>query len=228
MANVLVTGASRGIGLEFAQQYLADGWRVFATCRAPEKAHDLKKLEGDGLSVMGLDVSSPDGIAALAQLMRNESLDLLLNNAGVAGRDAAEFGQLDPRDYAHTLCTNAIAPIMLTQALLPQLERGQGKMIAAISSQLGSVGRNQTGGRYAYRASKAALNAAMKSLSIDLEPRGITVLMLHPGWVKTDMGGSCADINAQTSVKAMRKVIASTKPSQSGHFLNYDGTEIPW
>ena len=228
MPTVLVTGANRGLGREFVRQYLAEGWRVIATCRAPDKAKELKAMTSANLAVKALDVTSADAIAALAQALRSEPIDLLINNAGVAGREAGEFGRIDARIYSSTMFTNSVAPVLLAQALLPHLERGQGKTIANISSQLGSIARNQTGGRYAYRSSKAALNAAMKSLAIDLEPRGIAVVVLHPGWVRTDMGGAGADIAPDVSVAGMRKVIAGLTPQKSGHFFNYDGSEIPW
>jgi len=228
MQTVLVTGANRGLGLEFARQYLKDGWRVIAACRHPEKAKDLKALDGERLVVKMCDVGSADGIAALAQVCRNEPIDLLINNAGVLGREAAELGRIEARGFANTLFVNTVAPVLLVQALLPNLERGQGKTVANVSSQMGSIGRIAAGGRYAYRASKAGLNAAMKTLSIDLEPRGITVIVMHPGWVRTDMGGQNADIAPDVSVAGMRKVIAGLTPKQSGHFFNYDGAEIPW
>lgn len=228
MQTVLITGASRGLGLEFVRQYLADGWRVIATCRHPEKAKDLKALACDRLICKPLDVASVDGIAALAQAVRSDAIDLLINNAGTLGREAAEIGRIDPRAYNSTMFLNAIAPVLMVQALLPNLERGQGKTVASLSSQMGSITRNTTGGRYAYRSSKAALNAAMKSLAIDLEPRGIGIAVLHPGWVKTDMGGSGADLTPEVSVSNMRKVIAELAAKKSGSFFNYDGTEIPW
>lgn len=228
MPTVLVTGANRGLGREFVRQYLADGWHVIACCRSPEKARELKAMTSANLVIRPLDVTSTDAIAAMAQALRNDSIDLLINNAGVAGREAGEFGRIDARTYAATLFANSIAPVLVAQALLANLERGQGKTIVTISSQLGSIARNQTGGRYAYRASKAAVNAAMKSLAIDLEPRGINVVVMHPGWVRTDMGGSGADLTPEASVEGMRRVIAGLGPQQSGHFLNHDGQEIPW
>jgi NAD(P)-dependent dehydrogenase (short-subunit alcohol dehydrogenase family) len=226
MPTVLVTGANRGLGLEFVRQYATDGWRVHACCRAPQKAGELKEVAGD-VTVHPLDVADTASVAALARALHGESIDVLVNNAGVYGRRQS-LGRIDYDEWLDVLRTDTLAPVALTEALLPNLERGEGKRVALITSQMGSIADNTSGGVYAYRSAKAALNAAGRSLAVDLKPGGIIVLLLHPGWVRTDMGGSGGKIDAAESVAALRDGIADAKPAHSGRFFRYDGREIPW
>jgi len=231
MPTVLVTGANRGLGLEFAAQYARDGWRVHACCRTPAKARDLARLaEGSGgaIAVHALDVGDPASVAALAKALKGEAIDALINNAGAYGGDAQAFGKVDGSTWDATLRGNALGPLLVTQALVPNLEKGKGRAVMCVSSKMGSMADNTSGGAYVYRASKAALNAVAKSMALDLAGRGITVVVVHPGWVKTDMGGRSAPVERSDSIAGLRKVLAGLKPADSGRFLNYDGTPIPW
>lgn len=227
MNTVLVTGANRGLGLEFCKQYAEEGWNVLACCRHPERAIKLAGIAN--LRVLALDVSDFAQIDRLAAELRDTAIDVLINNAGVYGdAEAHGFGQLDYAAWTRTLAVNAQAPVKMAEAFLPHLQRGKLKRLASVSSQMASIADNGSGGNILYRTSKAALNAAMKSLSIDLRDLGIGVLIFHPGWVKTDMGGPNALIDAEKSVSGMRRVIAESTLQHSGRFLKYDGAELPW
>ncbi len=230
MAVYLVTGTNRGIGLEFVSQLLARGEQVIATCRDADKAPELAKLDErhTNLEVLEMDVSKPDSLSNLPKRLEGRAIDVLINNAGVYGPRDAAFGQIKEGDWASTLHVNAIAPILLTQLMLPHLQDGKLKKLVFITSKMGSVADNSGGGHYIYRSSKAALNAAVKSLSIDLADAGFSVGLLHPGWVKTDMGGPNAWIDAQTSVSGMLKLIDALNKENSGRFQAYDGKSIPW
>ncbi|MGY6215981.1 SDR family oxidoreductase [Methylolobus aquaticus] len=231
MPTVLITGANRGLGLEFCRQYLESGWNVLACCRSPTAAIHLQELDpAQGqLSIHALDVSDFNAVDALAASLRGTAIDILLNNAGVYGdtRDRP-FGRLDYARWAEVLRINTLAPVKLAEALLPNLKAGQRKLVIAVSSLMGSIADNGSGGSPLYRSSKAALNAAMKSLSIDLKASGIGVLILHPGWVRTDMGGREAPTLPPESVAGMRRIIDGYTPAQSGRFLDFRGRELPW
>ncbi|MGR8940475.1 MAG: SDR family oxidoreductase [Gammaproteobacteria bacterium] len=227
MATVLVTGANRGLGLEFCRQYAAEGWDVLACCRHPEKAGQLAVLPN--VRVLELDVGDFAEIDRLAKELKDTAIDVLINNAGVYGDSSGHgFGQLDYAAWTRTLLINTQAPVKMAEAFLPHLQRGKHKRLVSVSSQMGSIADNGSGGSILYRTSKAALNAAMKSLAIDLKGLDIGVLVLHPGWVKTDMGGPNALIDAETSVTGMRRVIAESTSKQSGCFVKYDGSSLPW
>ena len=227
MATVLITGASRGLGFEFCKQYATEDWQVLACCRKPEMADKLANIPN--VRVFSLDVSDFAQIDKLATQLQDTAIDVLINNAGVYGESGkCGFGQLDYAAWMQTFKINTQAPVKMAEAFLPQLKRGHKKLLVSISSQMGSIADNSSGGSLLYRTSKAALNAAMKSLAIDLETQGIGVLVLHPGWVKTDMGGPNALIDKQKSIVGMREVIARFTPAQSGSFLKYDGSTLPW
>ena len=226
MPTVFITGASRGLGLEFARQYAAEGWRVLATCRAPAQAPALNAVAGD-VTVLALDVADRAAVAGLPALVGDGAIDILINNAGIYGRGQS-LGRIDYAGWENVLRTNVLGPIGVTEALLPNLMRATRARIALMSSKMGSIADNTSGGTYAYRSSKAALNAAGRSLAHDLAGEGIAVIMLHPGWVRTDMGGAGGLIDAPESVAGLRRVIAGAEMRHSGHFYAYDGTEIPW
>ena len=227
MATVLITGANRGLGLEFCKQYADEGWDVLACCRNPETADKLADIPQ--VRVLPLDVSDFAQIDKLAAQLQDTAIDVLINNAGIYGDSPRRsFGQLDYAAWTQTLTINTQSPVKMAEAFLPHLQRGDKKMLVSISSQMGSIADNGSGGSIVYRTSKAALNAAMKSIAIDLAEQGIGVLVLHPGWVKTDMGGPNALIDAQKSVAGMRQVIARFTLDQSGGFLKYDGSSLPW
>jgi NAD(P)-dependent dehydrogenase (short-subunit alcohol dehydrogenase family) len=228
MSTVLITGANRGIGLEFTKQYAADGWQVLACCRHPQSAMALQALAQShhNIKIYGLDVADFAQIDALALQLKLESIDLLINNAGVY--PSSSFGDVDYDAFAAGFKINSMAPLKMSEAFVQHVTRSQLKQIATLSSKMGSIDDNGSGDSYSYRASKCAVNMVMKSLSIDLKPYGISVVTLHPGWVQTDMGGSNAMINTETSVTGMRQVIANTNLGSTGRFMAYDNKEIAW
>ena len=231
MSTILVTGANRGLGLEFCRQYAAAGWKVLACCRTPAAAEELRALAQTfpGISIHSVDLRDFAEIDALARKLADESVDILLSNAGVYGDSSQTgFGSLDYPRWQDVFAINTQAPVKLAEALLPQVARSQRKLIVAITSLMGSMGDNTGGGSIMYRSSKAALNAAMKTLAIDLKYRSIGILILHPGWVRTDMGGPQAPTSPEESVSGMRRVIDRFTPDSSGRFLNFRGEELPW
>lgn len=227
MPTVLITGANRGLGLEFARQYGAGGWRVIATCRDPAKAETLSASEGD-IRIEALDVDDGASVDSLADKLKGESIDVLINNAGVYGPRGLTARTMDYEAWGQALRTNTMSPFRVSAAFTPQVVKSQQKVIATISSRLGSMGENQDGRRYIYRSSKAALNAVMKGLAIDLAGDGIRMVLLHPGWVSTDLGGPNAPVKADESVAGMRRVIAGLKEDETGVFVAYDGAALSW
>jgi NAD(P)-dependent dehydrogenase (short-subunit alcohol dehydrogenase family) len=219
MPTVLITGANRGIGLEFARQYRADGWEVIGTSRRPAEADELKAT---GAVVETLDAADPGSIAALAGRLGPRPIDVLIANAGVYPQTT------DAAEWSAAFATNSIGPTLLAEALRGNVAASTNRKMAAITSRMGSIADNTSGGAIAYRATKAALNAAWHSLAIELRNDGISVAMLHPGWVQTDMGGKGASIDTRTSVSGLREVIADLTPDRSGAFFNYDGEGLPW
>jgi NAD(P)-dependent dehydrogenase (short-subunit alcohol dehydrogenase family) len=230
MATYLVTGTNRGIGLEFVKQLLARGETVLATCRDIDKAEALTALQQDNdkLELFELDVSDPESRNNFPKRLAGKAIDVFINNAGVYGPRGASFGNVEPQEWAEVLLINSIAPVLLTQLLIDNFRQGRGKKLVYISSKMGSIDDNQGGGQYIYRTSKAALNAAVKSLAVDLADAGFSAAVLHPGWVQTDMGGPNALIDTKTSVEGMLAVIDELDMEKSGQFLNYDGSTIAW
>ncbi|MGZ5075618.1 MAG: SDR family oxidoreductase [Methylobacter sp.] len=231
MATVLITGANRGLGLEFCRQYAEQGWDVIACSRNPDDAFDLNNLAGHHAKIQleALDVSKFKQIDALSEKLAGRPIDILINNAGIyLDNKSNGFGDLDYQAWTESFLTNTEAPVKMAEAFLPQIKNSDKKLIVAISSLMGSMADNESGGSIFYRSSKAALNAAIKSLSIELQPESVGVLIFHPGWVKTDMGGPNALINAEQSVTGMCNLIDSFKLNQSGSFVKYDGTPMPW
>ena len=230
MATVLITGANRGIGLEFVKQYLARGEKVVATCRDLEAATELQQLraENENLSLLSLDVSCDESLTAFPAQLENTPIDIFINNAGVYGPRDSVFNNVDEENWLPVLRVNAIAPMLLTQLIIENLKLGQDKKLLYITSKMGSIDDNKGGGSYVYRSSKAALNAVVKSIAVDLADDGFAVAVLHPGWVRTDMGGPNGLIDAGTSVAGMVSVIDNLGRSNTGSFFNYDGTIIPW
>ena len=220
MPSVLITGAGRGLGLEFARQYAQDGWEVIATVRG--EAPELERL---GVRIEQLDMRDFAAVASFGERLSGAPLDLLIANAGMSGPQRIGNPQL-AADWQEVHAVNAVAPTLLAEAVLPNVHGAQGKMVA-ITSRMGSIA-DSSGGYVAYRASKAALNAAWRSLALDLAGRPVTLAMFHPGWVQTDMGGSNAPISAAESVAALRRIIARLEPKDSGSFLDRDGSSIPW
>jgi NAD(P)-dependent dehydrogenase (short-subunit alcohol dehydrogenase family) len=227
--TVLITGANRGIGLELAHQYLNVGWTVLACCREPGQAQRLSALVGEDLEIFPLDVRDPQSIAALAAALRERPIDVVINNAGIAGpREGQRLGALADEAWLDVLSTNTLGPARVAEALLENLARSDSPVLVTLSSVMGSIANNDSGGYYAYRSSKAAVNAVMKSMATDLRARGITVLLVHPGWVRTDMGGPQATISVEESAAGIREVIDEAKPEASGSFVDYTGAALPW
>ena len=238
MTTVLVIGANRGIGLEFVKQFLERGDKVLATCRSKGSAGDLTALGAAAgqLQVFEVDVQHEESIAGLAASLKKalggEGIDLLIHNAGVYGPRGGAVEDLDGDAWAEVLRVNSIAPLLITRHLLDLLRAGKTakaeRKLVYITSKMGSMGDNEGGGSYIYRSSKAALNAAVKSLAIDLSAENFLVGLLHPGWVQTDMGGPSALIDTATSVAGMLKLIDGLSAKTSGKFFAYDGKAIPW
>lgn len=219
MPTILIAGATRGIGLQFARSYAADGSTVIGTAR---RSGDAAALSGTGAEVRDLDIADSASIDALAATLAGRPLDLLIVNAGIYGGDT-----LDPGTWLDVLKTNTIGPTLLLDALKPNLAAGEGKRAIAITSEMGSIA-DASSGHVPYRTSKTALNMAWKCLAQVLAKDGITAAVIHPGWVKTDMGGPNASITADKSVAGMRRAIDALAPAQSGQFLSWDGRAIPW
>jgi len=222
VATVLITGAGRGLGLEFARQYAAQGWRVHACARRPESLAQLEDVVAHPL-----DVRDARQIEALAAALAGEAIDLLINNAGIYGPRTDSLRKLRDEEWLEVFRVNAIAPLRIASALADNVAKSKMRLMVFITSQMGSIARAGAGA-HPYRMSKAALNAGVRVLSLELAGRGITCVVLHPGWVRTDMGGPSGAIDPTTSIAAMRTVIAGLKPSDNGRFLAYDGAEMPW
>jgi NAD(P)-dependent dehydrogenase (short-subunit alcohol dehydrogenase family) len=231
MSSALITGANRGLGLEFARQYLADGWRVYAACRDPASASELHRLAeqaDDKLRILAMDVTDPDSIHAGATELDGQAVDLLLNNAGIIGPRGQTVGNIDYQAWVEVLAVNTMGPTRVSEAFVEHVARSDRKLIVTLTSGMGSIADNTSGGSIVYRSSKAAVNMVMRSLAIDLAPRGITCVVINPGWVHTDMGGPNATLEPSESISQMRRLIATLGPKQSGKFFNYTGREYPW
>ncbi|WP_346836947.1 SDR family oxidoreductase [Microbulbifer sp. SAOS-129_SWC] len=228
--TVLITGCNRGLGLEMTRQFADDGWQVLACCRNVPGASELRALEEKfrHVRLFELDVTDYDEMSALAKSLWDQPIDILLNNAGSYGPKGVAFGQVDLDEWRRVLECNTIAPYKLAETFYRNVADSQRKVMAIISSKVGSIADNSSGGGYIYRTSKTAVNQVVKSLSVDLHDRGVSVLALHPGWVKTDMGGPNALISVEDSVAGLKKLLLDTDLAHSGRFYNYDGSEIPW
>ena len=219
MPTVLITGAARGIGLEFARQYAEDGWDVIGTVRG-----DAPELEALGIRVERLDMRDFDALEAFPARLGGAALDLFIANAGVSKAKRIDSAA-EALSWADLLAVNTLAPTLLATLLAPNVAAAGGRM-AAVTSRMGSLADNRSGGYVGYRSSKAALNAAWRSLAFDLAP--VPVVLLHPGWVRTDMGGASAPLPVEESVAGMRRVIERLTARQSGAFLDYRGDSVPW
>ena len=219
MPKVLITGANRGLGLEFAKQYQSDGCDVVATAR--ESSPELDAL---GVRVEKLDMRDLDAVAGFGG--RLDALDLLIANAGTYGPKDAENAE-DAEAWLETMRVNTVAPYLLARSVLPLVEASRGKLVA-ISTRMGSIEDNSSGGFVAYRSSKTALNMAWRNLALDVKRSGVIAVMFHPGWVKTRMGGAGAPLQPEESIAGMRRVIESLAPADSGNFFGHDGARIPW
>ena len=232
MQRILVTGANRGLGLEFVRQLLARGDRVIATCRQPGRANDLTiqaAAHPGHLHVLPLDIGKDASIAELAReaQMLFDGLDVLISNAGVLV-SGERFGSLTAEDMESSFRSNAVGPTLLAQAFAAMLARGKNPRLAHLSSVMGSIARADDFRSPSYGMSKAALNMATVQLAHALRPQGVLCVALHPGWVRTDMGGPNAMIDADEAVAGMLKVIDGLKARESGGFFDYQGKPLPW
>jgi len=223
--TVLITGANRGLGLEFARQYAADGWKVIGTARKPAEAADLKALK---VRVLQLDVADADSVTKLAAALEDQPVDLLINNAGIMDRDSSSIENIDFDSVERVLEVNTIGPMRVTQALLGNLRSGSSKQIVHITSGLGSIENNTRGGFLGYRESKAALNMFNRSLAAELGDEGFTCVVMSPGWVQTDMGGAGATLTPGESIAGMKKVIGGLTVEDNGTYQSWDGEILPW
>lgn len=228
MKSVLITGANRGIGLALAKSYTECGWQVTATYRDIKHAGELTALaeKHSNLHCIPLEITDYSQFSSLSEQLG--PLDMLINNAGYYGPTGYGFGNTDEQEWRKVFEINTIAPLKLAEALYSNLLEHPTRKIACLSSKVGSMAENTSGGGYIYRSSKAALNSVVKSLSNDLSQQGFISVALHPGWVLTKMGGPNALISTEVSAAGLVNVIEGLKPEDSGRFLNYDGTDIPW
>ena len=226
MPTVLITGASRGLGFEFARQYAADGWRVIATCRTPASAPKLKELKG--VEVHALDVADFAQIDALAAKLKGVAVDVLLLNAGLNPQgDAPRAAEVDYDAWDDAFRVNVMAALRCAVAFSEHVAASEKKIVAAISSGGATISQAR-GGNYAYRSTKAALNLCMAGLAREWKTRGIVSIMLAPGWVQTDMGGPNATFTPEEAISRVRKVIAGATAKDSGRFIDNDGSDYPW
>lgn len=223
MTTIVVTGCDTGLGVEFVRQYAAEGHRVLATCLDPATAHDTRAVQGN-VEVLKLDVTDHGDIAALGRHLAGAPVDIFVNNAGI-GRPHPPFGQTDYDNWRRILETNLIGPMKLAETLVDNIAASELKMMAFVSSRMGSIALNNSGGSYAYRSSKAGLNMMVKGLAVDLAPRQISVIALHPGWAATEPGGR---VPVAESVSGMRGVIHRAGRHHTGIFQTYHDQPLPW
>jgi NAD(P)-dependent dehydrogenase (short-subunit alcohol dehydrogenase family) len=225
MQSVLVIGASRGLGLEFVRQYRRESWLTLGTCRSPEQD---ALLAAEGATALRLDVTDASSFANLARALEGRSLDVCIYNAGVFGPDGAHVREVPERDaFDAVMHANVFGAMQAIPVVAPALARAKGKF-AFVTSKMGSIASIAAGNAPLYRASKAALNAVVKCASLEYGAKDVTCFVMHPGWVKTDMGGSNADLEPAVSITGMRKVIANASAESNGKFYNFDGSELPW
>lgn len=229
--HVVITGAGRGIGYELTRQALANGDQVTATCRSSHAKRRLQELDPDGgqLRIHHLDITDDHGVEAFGRKLadRLEHVDVLVNNAGTGAGDR-HLDEVDWQKMLWCFDVNTVGPLRVTRAVLPLLQAADGGIIANISTLMASIEDNESGGRYSYRASKTALNMVTMSLARDLAPSGITCVALHPGWVRTDMGGEHAPVSVEDSATGLWRVIGDLKPEHAGEFIEYTGERLPW
>lgn len=229
MKRVLITGANRGLGLGFTRQYLERECEVYACVRVPGDAKDLLSLakQTDRLHIVEMDVSSEDSIAKAAASI-DMPIDILINNAGVIGDREEDLDGFSTDTLLDTFVVNTVGPLLVLSLFREHLAKSEGKQAITISSRMGSISDNASGGYYSYRASKSALNAVMRSAAIELELDKVHMLVLHPGWVRTDMGGKNATVSVDESVSNMIKVIENYRIYPTGAFVSHTSELIPW
>ncbi len=231
MPSILITGANRGLGLEMTKQYLQDGCQVIACCRSPSKASELIDLENKAkgqLRILELDVNDANAISSLPSRLQNQSIDILINNAGILKTLSKNLDDISSEAWLESFRVNTIAPALIAKSLSGLIAAGQQKIIVNLSSHLGSISLASDPTYLLYGSSKAALNYVTKSLAVELKSSGIMVISIHPGWVKTDMGGDNAQLMPAESVAGIRKVLKNLTLKQSGAFYDYSGKIIPY
>lgn len=230
MPSILVTGSSRGLGLEVVRQYAQEGWRVFATCRRPSEADALRRLAAEHatVSIHRLDVTRPEDVRAIHWELEDTPLDVLYSNAGIyLEKGTPRLGGIRFEDWRRSFEVNTFGHVRMVEALAENVEASDRRLIAVMSSHMGSIADIQAPGSYYYRSSKAALNAAMRGLAAELRPRGVGVVLLHPGAVNTRMGPR-QGLSTEESIRGIRRVLADVTLEDSGRFFRYDGEELPW
>lgn len=226
MKTALVTGGNKGIGLEFSRQLKKKDYFIIGCCRKPSQAEELNKLADE---VIQLDVTSDNDITSMVKTLNNRPIDLLINNAGISGEQGVTVGHVNRENFINVLNVNCVSVIKICDALLPNVQRSKEKNILVISSRMGSISDNEQGRSYAYRSSKAALNCVMRSFAIDVQSTGVHVMLMHPGWVKTDMGGPNGLIDVQESVAGMLIQVDKNISTSHAEVLNrFDGGTIGW
>ncbi len=235
MSTVLITGANRGLGLEMARQYAADGWTVIAAARDPEKSAEMKELAAKNKSVelVKLDVGDNASVKDFKKKLGGRAIDILVNNAGVYPRNGIEFGSVDYQAWLDALNTNTLGPMRLTEALAENVAASQKKLVVVISSTMGSIEatlreKAASGQAVPYRTSKAAVNMTVALMSIALRPKGVTVIAQCPGWVQTDMGGANAHLTPEQSISSLRKIWDKVTIEQTGQFFGQTGKNVAW
>ena len=231
MKTILITGANRGLGLAHVRSFASRGIRVFATARFPDDAIELKQLatlHAGLVDVLAYDAADLQAPSLLKAIVGDTPLDLVFCNAGVMGESGQSFGQIDVLGILEIVRINSLAPLKLVEALADNVACSKRKLVAFQSSLMGSVGDNGSGGQYGYRISKCALNMVAKSVANDLRARGVISVALHPGWVKTRMGGQNAPLTIEQSVAGQQQIFDRLSSNDSGRFFNYDGKELPW
>jgi len=238
--SLLVTGASRGLGLELCRQYSDAGWRVFACCREPEASEHLLPLADavpERVSLHRMDVDDAGQVEAVAKELEGQAIDILINNAGLAdsygtgvleGRDDPDLKHYDMGEWLRILNTNVVSVGRVTGAFADHVAASEKKLIAMMASSLSSVGNTWQAGRYAYRTSKAALNMLMRGVGAWLEPRGVTVVSVAPGWTRTELGGPNAQHGVAEATERVRALLEQFTIEDTGTYWNYDGTRLPW
>ena len=222
--TVLITGANRGIGLELARQYSAAGWQVIGTARRPDSADALRAIDAE---VLQLDVTEQESVDRLARDLADRPIDILINNAGIQPL-MWKLNDVDIGEFERALNVNTIGPVRVVRALLPNLRSGERRKIVNVTTNLSSIADNTDGGFYGYRESKTALNMFTRSLAAELGPDGFICIVLHPGWVRTDLGGPDAPLSVTESVTGMRRVIEGLVPADNGSFQTYSGEQMAW
>ncbi|MGE4312639.1 MAG: SDR family oxidoreductase [Pseudobdellovibrionaceae bacterium] len=226
MTTIVITGANRGLGLEFTRQYAADGAKIYALCRDPSSADELKEIKGD-VQIVRADVTDSEALKSFAESLNGEAIDLVINNAGIYGGTHQSFGGIDYEAWEKTFRINTMGPVRVAEALFDNLTKADQPKLITISSLMGSIA-DASGGDIIYRSSKTAVNMAMHMVAAAANDNQVVVVNLHPGWVQTDMGGTQAPVKPADSIAGMRKVIDGLTMDDSGHFIDYKGQSIPW